>query len=169
MVLVEFKVPEDKAYMVGDTKFYVRKDKEVAIKPPLVVKTDENYKFEDWSVDDLTKKIIGTYSEDTEINSDAGKPDILIRVSSAGANFVEITKLTDGAEGHLVLTRGGEEYKFTPTTLKIRTRVRRRIVESTMHCFDLSTQGLTLQANDKISVYAIKDNFESDVRNYIIR
>ena len=170
MVLVEFRVPEDKAYMVGDTKFYVKKDKEVAIKPPLVVKTDENYKFEDWSIDEETKKIIGTYKEDTEIDSDkTGKPDILIRVSSAGANFVEITKLTDGAEGHLVLTRNGQEYIFDSTKITIKTRVRRKIVKKEIPCFDLSTQGLKLQANDKISVYATKDNFESDVRNYIIR
>ncbi len=169
MVLVEFKVDETKAYMVGDTKFYVKKGAEVSIKPPLVVKTDENYKFEDWSIDETTKKIIGKYNEDTTIDSDTGKPDIRIQVSRAGASFVEITNLTDGATGYLVLTRGGQEYKFTSTTMVVKTRIRRKIVEDTIPCFDLSPQGLKLEANDKISVYATKGNLESDVREYTIR
>ena len=170
MVLVEFKVPTDKAYMIGVTKFYVKKDTSVGIIPPLVVKTDEDYDFDGWGTDEETKKIIRTFDKDTEINSDdTGIPDILIRLSSAGTSFVEITELTEGAEGHLVLTRAGQEYKFTPTTIKVKTRVKRRIVESTMHCFDLSTQGLKLQANDKISVYAMKGNLKSDTREYAIR
>lgn len=169
MVLVEFKVDETKAYMLGDTKFYVKKGAEVSIKPPLVVKTDENYKFEDWSIDETTKKIIGKYNEDTTIDSDTGKPDIRIQVSRAGASFVEITNLTDGATGYLVLTRGGQEYKFTSTTMVVKTRIRRKIVEDTIPCFDLSPQGLKLEANDKISVYATKGNLESDVREYTIR
>ena len=170
MVLVTFTVDETKAYMLGDTKFYVKKDKEVDIKPPLVVKTDESYNFEDWSIDDITKKITGTFSEDTEINSDKTEaPDVIIQIPSAGASFVKITKLTNGATGHLVLNRGGQEYEFTSTTIKVKTRVRRKIVEEQITCFDLSTQNLKLQANDKLSVYATNGNLQSDVREYAIR
>ena len=170
MVLVEFKVPEDKAYMLGYTKFYVKKGAPVEITPPLVVKTDENYDFKGWSIDEVTKKFIGTFEEDTTINSDKTEaPDIKIQAPSAGVSFVKIIKLTDGATGHLVLTRNGQEYEFTSTTMILKTRVRRKIVEEQITCFDLSTQSLKLQANDKISIYATKDNLKSDTREYTIR
>lgn len=170
MVLVTFKVDESKAYMLGATKFYVAKNKEVAIKPPLVVKTDETYEFKDWIIDDITKKITGTFAEDTEINSDKdGAPDIIIQIPSAGVSFVKITNLTDGATGHLVLTRDGQENEFTSTVMTLQTRVRRKIVKEEITCFDLSKQGVTLQANDKISIYATKGNLKSDTREYTIR
>ena len=170
MVLVEFKVPADKAYMLGDTKFYVAKDKSVEITPPLVVKTDENYDFKGWGEDKLTKKVTGKFGQDTTIDSDeTGAPDIIVQVPRAGASLVEITNLTDGATGHLVLTRGGQEYKFDSVKITVKTRVRRRIVEREITGFDLSKQGLKLQANDKISVYATNGNLESDVREYTIR
>ena len=77
--------------------------------------------------------------------------------------------MTDEARGHFVLTRGGQEYNFTSTTMTLKTRVRRRIVEREITCFDLSNQNLKLQANDKISVYATKGNLQSDTREYTIR
>lgn len=170
MVLVEFKVPADKAYMLGDTKFYVTKDKEVGIKPPLVVKTDEKYDVKGWDIDEGTKKITRKFEKDTEINSDKTEaPDIIVQVPRSGARIVEITKLTDGATGHLVLTRGGQEYEFTSTTMKLKTRVKRKIVEREITCFDLSKQNLKLQANDKIRITATNGNLESDVREYTIR
>ncbi|WP_297393399.1 InlB B-repeat-containing protein [uncultured Peptoniphilus sp.] len=170
MVLVEFKVPTDKAYMLGYTKFYVTKDKEVEITPPLVVKTDENYDFKGWGVDEETKKVTRKFEQDTEINSDEiGAPDIIIQIPSAGVSFVKITNLTDGATGHLVLTRGGQEYEFTSGKMTKRTKVRRKIVEEEITCFDLSKQGVKLQANDKISVYATTGNLQSDKREYTIR
>ena len=170
MVLVEFKVPTDKAYMVGNTKFYVTKGKEVSITPPLVVKTDENYNFEGWGIDEVTKKVTGTFDKDTVIGSDkTDAPDIRVQVPRAGASFVEITKLTDGATGHLVLTRGGQEYKFDSVKMTKKTRVRRKVVEKQILGFELSKQGLTLQANDKISVYATNGNLTSEVREYTTR
>ena len=170
MVLVEFKVPTDKAYMLGDSKFYVTKDKLVEITPPLVVKTDESYDFKGWGIDELIRKVTGKFDKDTEINSDKiGAPDIIVQVPRAGASFVEITNLTDGAIGHLVLTRGGQEYEFTSGKMTKRTKVRRKIVEEEINCFDLSKEGLKLQANDKISVYATNGNLESDTREYTIR
>ena len=170
MILVEFKVPEDKAYMLGDTKFYVKKDTEVSITPPLVVKTDEKYDFKGWVVDEETKKVTREFAEDTEINSDDTKaPDIIIQIPRAGVSFVEITNLTDGATGHLVLTRAGQEYEFTSTTMTIKTRVRRKVVERKITCFDLSVQSIKLQANDTIIVYAKNGNLKSEVRKYTIR
>ena len=170
MVLVEFKVPEEKAYMLGYTKFYVKKGAPVEITPPLVVKTDENYDFKGWSIDEATKKVIGTFEEDTTINSDKTEaPDIKIQAPSAGVSFVKITNLTDGTTGHLVLTRNGQEYEFTSTTMILKTRVRRKIVEEQITCFDLSTKSLKLQANDKISIYATDGNLKSDTREYTIR
>ena len=170
MVLVEFKVDESKAYMLGDTKFYVKKGTEVSITPPLVVKTDESYDFKGWGIDELIRKVTGKFDKDTELNADkTGAPDIIVQVPRAGASFVEITKLTDGATGHLVLTRGGQEYEFTSGKMTKRTKVRRKIVEEEITCFDLSNKGLKLQANDKISVYATNGNLESDTREYTIR
>ena len=156
--------------MLGDTKFYVTKDKEVGIKPPLVVKTDEKYDVKGWDIDEGTKKITRKFEKDTEINSDKTEaPDIIVQVPRSGARIVEITKLTDGATGHLVLTRGGQEYEFTSTTMKLKTRVKRKIVEREITCFDLSKQNLKLQANDKIRITATNGNLESDVREYTIR
>ena len=170
MVLVEFKVPADKAYMLGNRKFYVKANTEVEITPPLVVKTDEKYDFKGWDIDEETKKVTGKFEKDTEINSgETEAPNITVQVPRAGASFVEITKLTDEARGHFVLTRGGQEYNFTSTTMTLKTRVRRRIVEREITCFDLSNQNLKLQANDKISVYATKGNLQSDTREYTIR
>ena len=170
MVLVEFKVPADKAYMLGNRKFYVKANTEVEITPPLVVKTDEKYDFKGWDIDEETKKVTGKFEKDTEINSgETEAPDIIVQVPRSGASFVEITKLTDEATGYLVLTRGGQEYGFTSTKMKIKTRVKRKIVEREITCFDLSKQNLKLQANDKISVYATKGSLESDKREYTIR
>ncbi len=170
MVLVEFKVDETKAYMLGNTKFYVTKDKLVEITPPLVVKTVESYDFEGWGIDKTTKKVTRKFVEDTIINSDKTEaPDIIVQVPRSGVSFVEITNLTEGATGHLVLTRNGQEYEFTSTKIKIKTRVRRKTVEKEITCFDLREQNLKLQANDKICIYATKGSLESDKREYTIR
>ncbi|SDD38878.1 InlB B-repeat-containing protein [Peptococcus niger] len=170
MVLVVFEVDSTKAYMLGDSKFYVKKSEVVNIKPPLVVKTDESYNFNGWDINLDQGQVKAKFEDDSTITSKkSGAPDIQVQAPSAGAGFVEIANLTDGATGHLVLTRGGQEYKFKSVQMKVKTRVRRKVVEKEITCFDLSTQGIKLQSKDMISVFATNGDLKSDVREYTVR
>ena len=170
MVLVNFKVDSNRGYMVGPTKFYVKKSELVNIKAPLVVKTDLAYNFKGWEIDteDVNNKV--RFDDDTSIGEAAqGKPDIEARTPRIGNDFIEIKELTEGATGYLTVIKGSDKYEFTDTTKDIKTRKGRKVKIETIKCFDLSTQNITIEAGDRIMYYATNGDLKSEIREIVIR
>ena len=163
MVLVVFKVPEDKAFMTGDTKFYVKKSELVNIAAPkvrpLTLKDKVNdYQFKGWGlITDGVDKV--SFTEDTTIKDATGtKPDIRIRNPRPNAKLVVIQQLTDGATGYLEVTRNGQT-----TTIKSSKRGK-------MNVFNLSTlDGKCVKEKDLLKFYAEKGSLQSVVRDYRVR
>ena len=170
MIVVDFTVDANRAYMVGTTKFYVKKSEAVNIPAPLVVKTDLSYYFKGWNTntEDESKKV--SFEDDTTIGEAAqGKPDIEIRAPRPGQNFIELIELTNGATGHLTIVRGSEEYKFTNIEVSKKIRIGRRIRTETIKGFDLSTKNITIEAGDRIMYYAENGDLKSEIRELLIR
>lgn len=163
MVLVEFKVPEDKAYMLGNTKFYVTKGKEVDIETPRVHRLElpngehNDYVFRGWDLSKLNNE--WKFNSDTTLSDGAKvKPTISVRIPSANAKNVVITNMTEGATGYLRVTRGTAK----PVVIESTKRGRRNI-------FSLATlEGSALNEGDLVEVYAKKDGVESDLREFIV-
>ena len=164
MVLVDFKVPEDKAFMTGDTKFYVKKSELVNIEAPVVHPLTlengqvNNYEFKGWKlITDGTEKV--SFTKDTTIDdSPAEKPDIRIRNPRPKAKMIFIQELTADAKGYLEVIRDGNT-----TTIEASKRGKRFV-------FNLSSlEGGCVKANDLIKFYAEKDGIRSDVREYRVR
>lgn len=170
MVLVIFKVDSNRAYMVGPTKFYVKKSELVNIKAPLVVKTDLAYNFKGWNINTEDENNKVSFDVDTSIGEAAqGKPDIEVRTPRIGNNFIEIKELTDGATGYLTVIKGSDKYEFTDTTKDIKTRKGRKVNIETIKCFDLSTQNITIEEGDRIMYYATNGDLKSEIREIIVR
>lgn len=172
MVLVEFKVDETKAFMTGDSKFYVKANTDVEIDTPIVHKlTLENnavndYEFKSW---DLTKGENDKWTfengkwkfeEDTIIGeADEVKPDIKIKELKLNANNILIDELTEGATGYLEISGEGISSNKTITSAK-RGRLNVFFVKKSI--------GRGLKRGDKITIYAIKDGIKSEERKYDI-
>ena len=170
MIIIDFKVDSNRAYMVGPTKFYVKKSELVNIKAPLVVKTDLAYNFKGWNTntEDENKKV--SFDVDTSIGEAAqGKPDIEARTPRIGNDFIEIKELTEGATGYLTVIKGSDKYEFTDTTKDIKTRKGRKVNIETIKCFDLSTQNITIEEGDRIMYYATNGDLKSEIREIIVR
>ena len=173
MVLVQFKVPEDKAFMTGDSKFYVKANTDVEIDTPVVHKlTLENdevndYEFKSW---DMTKgeNDKWTYEngkwkfeQDTIIGEEEKeRPDIQISRPVPKANNIIISVLTDGAKGYLEITGDG-----IPNNTRIEASKRGR-----MNIFYINKViGRGLKRDDVIKIYAVKDGIKSEEREYIVK
>lgn len=165
MVLVVFQVNPKKAFMTGDTKFYVKRSELVNIKAPVVHPLTledgqvNDYEFKGWSLvtNDSTKQV--SFTDDTTIiDSPAEKPDIRIRNPRPNAKMIFIQELTKDATGHLEVIRGNQ--RATITSSKRGTR----------NVFDLSAlDGNCVNKNDLIRFYAEKDGIKSDVREYRVK
>ena len=156
--------------MVGSTKFYVKKNEPVNIKPPLVVKTDLSYNFKAWDLntEDEANKV--SFDDDRTIEeAPEEKPDLELRNPRPGINFIDIRDLTDGATGHLIIIQGSNEYEFINVERSRTVRQGRRLKQETIKGFDLTTQGVVLQAGDRIKYYATKGDLKSEERELIIR
>ncbi|WP_311538299.1 InlB B-repeat-containing protein [uncultured Anaerococcus sp.] len=173
MVLVEFKVPEDKAFMTGDSKFYVKANTEVEIDTPVVHKLTladdmvNDYEFKSW---DLTtgnndkwtfEDGKWKFEEDTIIGEkEKDKPDIKIKKLKLNANNIIIDVLTEGATGYLEITGDGI---IGNKTIESTKRGRR-------YFFNINKEiGRGLKRGDKIKIYAIKDGIKSEEREYEVR
>ena len=165
MVLVVFQVNPKKAFMTGDTKFYVKRSELVNIKAPVVHPLTledgqvNDYEFKGWSLvtNDSTKQV--SFTDDTTIiDSPAEKPDIRIRNPRPNAKMIFIQELTKDATGHLEVIRGNQ--RATITSSKRGTR----------NVFYLSAlDGNCVNKNDLIRFYAEKDGIKSDVREYRVK
>ena len=173
MVLVEFKVDETKAFMTGDSKFYVKANTDVEIDTPVVHKLtlDNNavndYEFKSW---DLTKGDNDKWTFENgkwkfEVDTIIGdaekeKPDIRIREVNQNAKTIIINALTDGAEGYLEISGNGISNNTVINSVK----------RGRLHVFLVNKSiGRGLQRGDKFKIYAIKDGIKSEEREYEIR
>lgn len=166
MVLVTFVVPEDKAFMTGDTKFYVKANEPVNIETPVVHpltldNKHNDYVFKGWSMDteDENKKV--SFVSDTKIDdSEKERPDIQISRPVPKANNIIISVLTDGAKGYLEITGDG-----IPNNTRIEASKRGR-----MNIFYINKViGRGLKRDDVIKIYAVKDGIKSEEREYIVK
>ena len=166
MVLVVFKVPEDKAFMTGNTKFYVKKSELVNIEAPVVhpLTLDNEYNdyvFKGWSMDTEDENNRVSFVSDTEINdSIEQRPDIQISRPRPNSNNVLISVLTDGAKGYLEITGDG-----IPNNTIIEASKRGRL-----NIFYINKAiGRGLKRDDVIKIYAVKNGIKSEEREYRVK
>lgn len=170
MVVVDFKVDSNRAYLLGTDKFYVKRNQLVNIKAPLVVKTDNEYNFKAWDLntEDVNNQV--SFATDTTIReAKEEKPDMEIKEASVGLNFIELRKLTDGAVGHIILTRGDQSFEFTNIEITKTIRQGRRRRQEVVRGFDLASQGIALESGDRIQYYATNGDLQSVIREIIVR
>ena len=140
MVLVEFKVTDDdKFYLAGTEKYYVKKDVEVRILTPVVLEKTMDAVFEGWKdvtivdepldsndIDDLKAKIFqwvkGSFKEDTVITDDSLEDlNLVITIPNAGKQMVYIKELS-GNNGKLEVISGSKRTIYENTTYKRRRK-----------------------------------------------
>ena len=170
MVVVDFKVDGNRAYLLGTDKFYVKRNQLVNIKAPLVVKTDNEYNFKAWDLntEDVNNQV--SFATDTTIReAKEEKPDMEIKEASVGLNFVELRELTDGSVGHIILTRGDQSFEFTNVEITKTIRQGRRRRQEVVKGFDLTSQGIALESGDIIQYYATNGDLQSVIREIIVR
>lgn len=170
MVVVDFKVDGNRAYLLGTDKFYVKRNQLVNIKAPLVVKTDNEYNFKAWDLntEDVNNQV--SFATDTTIReAKEEKPDMEIKEASVGLNFVELRELTDGSVGHIILTRGDQSFEFTNVEITKTIRQGRRRRQEVVKGFDLTSQGISLESGDRIQYYATNGDLQSVIREIIVR
>lgn len=168
MVLVTFVVPENKAYMDTAYKFYVAKNKEVKIKPPVVYNKVEDYEFKEWQ--DRTLKdglVVDTFKVDTTIAANGVDiPNMEIQLPNAGDKIVYVIKDLKEAIGKLELTTNGHVTVLEPE-VKIKTKRKgRRIVKEKIVYFTLPQ---AVQSGDFIRYWAEKDGIKSPVKSYMVK
>ncbi|VFB17448.1 Listeria-Bacteroides repeat domain (List_Bact_rpt) [Urinicoccus massiliensis] len=165
MVLVTFTVPEDKAFMLGATKFYVKKDQVVNIEKPLVRRLElangepNNYVFKGW---DLTKiNNVWKFTQDTTIDDGTKvKPTITIILPSAGDPEVSVESMTEGATAYLEVIRKG----IDPVTIKAV-----KDDDYGIYYFDIAPELGQLKKRDRIKVYAELNGLRSETREYRVK
>ncbi|WP_068455927.1 InlB B-repeat-containing protein [Aedoeadaptatus pacaensis] len=166
MVLVEFKVDPNKAFMTGNTKFYVKANEPLNIEAPVVhpltLENEHNdYVFEGWSMNTEDENNKVSFGSDTEIkDSKEEKPDIQISRPRPNSNNVLISVLTDGAKGYLEITGDG-----IPNNTIIEASKRGRL-----NIFYINkAMGRGLKRDDVIKIYAVKNGIKSEEREYRVK
>lgn len=165
MVLVEFKVDEKKAYMLGNTKFYVKKNEVVNIETPLVRRLElkngerNDYVFKGWDLTQLNNE--WRFNDDTTINDGAKvKPSITIRIPSAGDPEVSVDNMTKGATAYLDVTRSNKTTKIEAIY----------DTDYDMYFFEIPNElGGKLKKRDRIEVYAELNGIRSETREYRVK
>lgn len=168
MVLVVFKVDENKAFMVGNTKFYVKANTRVDIPTPVVhPKTFENdepndYEFKGWNFEkDDEDKYNFIFTEDRNINDgQLVKPIISLRNPRPNATIVYVYEITAGATGYIEIIRGSN----SPVLIEATNNSDGDIVFNVP-----DSLGGKLKRRDKIRAYSKLENVQSDIREYRVR
>ena len=138
MVLVTFKVSDDnKFYLVGNAKYYVKKETEVRIPTPVVLEKNIDDVFKGWQAVNIVNELLDpnttdpnatkiqlvkqSFSEDTVI-SDQGVTELklVIDIPRPGEKIVYIKELSNGATGKLEVISGSESKTYDNTTYKRR-------------------------------------------------
>ena len=140
MVLVTFKVSDDnKFYLVGNAKYYVKKDTEVRIPTPVVLEKNIDDVFKGWQDVNLVNEPLDpnttdpnatkiqwvkqSFSEDTVI-SDQGVTELklVIDIPRAGEKIVYIKELS-GEIGKLEVISGSGSKTYGNTTYRRRGKI----------------------------------------------
>lgn len=168
MVLVTFVVPEAKAYMDTAYKFYVAKNKEVKIKPPVVYNKVDDYEFKEWQEKTLQEgMLVESYKDDTTIPANGVDiPDMEIQLPNAGDTIVTVIKNTEGATGKLVVIVNGQEKVIESKEVTKKKRKGRRFVTEKTVYFELPQ---AVQSGDSIKYWAEKDGIKSSVYSYMVK
>ena len=168
MVLVTFVVPEEKAYMDTAYKFYVAKNKEVKIKPPVVYNKVDDYEFKEWQEKTLQEgMLVESYKDDTTIPANGVDiPDMEIQLPNAGDTIVTVIKNTEGATGKLVVIVNGQEKVIESKEVTKKKRKGRRFVTEKTVYFELPQ---AVQSGDSIKYWAEKDGIKSSVYSYMVK
>ena len=138
MVLVTFKVSDDnKFYLVGNAKYYVKKETEVRIPTPVVLEKNIDDVFKGWQDVNIVNEPLDpnttdpnatklqwvkqSFSEDTVI-SDQGVTELklVIDIPRAGEKIVYIKELSNGATGKLEVISGSGSKTYDNKTYKRR-------------------------------------------------
>lgn len=152
MVLVVFEVDPDKAYMVGDTKFYVKKSEVVNIPSPVVLKKDSSYIFNGWlNVTTQGSDVVQKFDADLTTIKDTDNTELklIIDTPEAGKNLVFIKELV-GTKGVLEVISGG-------TTKTYNNMIYRRRRQE----FNVFKLDDVLNVGDVLRYWAEKDNKKS--------
>ena len=165
MVLVTFKVDEKKAYMLGDTRFYVKKDEVVNIETPLVRRLElgdgkrNDYVFKGWDLTTIGNK--WKFSDDTTIGDGTQvNPTITIIIPSAGDPEVSVESMTEGATAYIEVTRSNKTTKIEAIYDE----------DYGMYFFEIPNNlGGELKKRDRIKVYAELKGIRSDTREYRVK
>ena len=167
MVLVEFVVDENEAYMEGITKYYVAVNKEVNVPSPLVFNKIGNNHFKGWIFNNqVTMKINGSFDKDTKISDKLlEKPKIYVKMPVSGIDLIKIESITPGARGKLEVISGGTTRIYEDGQITTKVRQGRKIVEQKVHGFKLEK---ALKSGDMINFWATNENGDSEVYKYIV-
>lgn len=168
MVLVEFVVDGEKAFMDATSKFYVVANKDVTITPPTVYNRPGADKFEGWEDVTLEEGLLkGNYTKDTKIYAKGmAIPEMKIQLPQAGDKIVYVIKDLNGATGKMEVTVNGQKELIEAETKTVKVRKGRRIVNETTVYFTLPSAA---QSGDSISYWAEKDGIKSPVKDYTVK
>ncbi|MFP5527981.1 InlB B-repeat-containing protein, partial [Peptococcus simiae] len=169
MVIVEFVVDEEKAFMTERSKFYVAKDKEVTFKAPVAYNKVKGLEFTGWENTPLDQdgKLTRTFAQDTKIPAQGmATPELEIQLPNAGEVDVRILNDLKGATGKLeVVTNGQSQVIDSKEVTVTMRRGRRKVTES----YTLFAIGRPLQSGELIRYWAEKDGIRSDMREFTIK
>ncbi|MFP5521826.1 InlB B-repeat-containing protein [Peptococcus simiae] len=169
MVIVEFVVDEEKAFMTERSKFYVAKDKEVTFKAPVAYNKVKGLEFTGWENTPLDQdgKLTRTFAQDTKIPAKGmAMPELEIKLPNAGEVDVRILNDLKGATGKLeVVTNGQSEVIDSKEVTVTMRRGRRKVTES----YSLFEIGRPLQSGELIRYWAEKDGIRSGMREFTIK
>ena len=165
MVLVTFKVSDDnKFYLVGNAKYYVKKETEVRIPTPVVLEKNIDDVFKGWQDVNIVNEPLDPnttdpnarelewvkqkFADDTVISDESLEElKLVIDVPKAGRNIVYIKELSNGAKGKLEVISGSGSETYNNTTY-----TRRR---KTSNVFELNAP---LKSGDVLRHWAEDDN-----------
>ena len=174
MVLVEFVVDDEKAFMETTSKFYVAKNKEVTLKAPTVYNRTVQDRFEGWQDVSLNDGgfLVSTFTENTTILAKGlGLVEIKIYEPQAGSEYVFVEKesLVDGATGKLEIVRGNESYAVDAKEFTTEKQLGRRTIKQVRFGFRMPNEIGKLQSGDVIRHWSEKGNLKSKVTEITIK
>ncbi len=174
MVLVEFVVDDEKAFMETTSKFYVAKNKEVTLKAPTVYNRTVQDRFEGWQDVSLNDGgfLVSTFTEDATILAKGlGLVEIKIYEPQAGSEYVFVEKesLVDGATGKLEIVRGNESYTVDAKEFTTEKQLGRRTIKQVRFGFRMPDEIGKLQSGDVIRHWSEKGNLKSKVTEITIK
>ena len=159
MVLVQFIIDEEKYFMRTQSKFYVAKNKDVTLAPPLVYNNPGIDRFKGWK--DITLNIDGkletSFDKDTDIYAEGLEiTEMKIYDLNSGVDFIPVEKesLEAGATGYIEIIRGDQSYKIEAQEYIKERKIGRRSLREIRFGVQLPTELGKLQSGDLIRYWS---------------